>query len=85
MDRSIEFQRLVAESDRVPPIDVVGAAKEGDELAQLQLVSALVWAAFSAPDSIRPLYDTITAVWLGWGDHDDTPTPVAHAPIRMRP
>ena len=81
MDRSIEFQRLVAESDRVPPIDVVGAAKEGDELAQLQLVSALVWAAFSAPDSIRPLYDTITAVWLGWGDHDDTPTPVAHAPI----
>ena len=43
----------------------VEAARDGDAGARANVVSALLWAGFSAPDALAPCWDVFAAAWFG--------------------
>ena len=57
-------------------------AKDTDESAQMRVVAAMVWAAFSRPDAIRPLYDSIARLWFASGEIDEHPSDLPQAPLQ---
>ncbi|MCZ0943923.1 MAG: hypothetical protein OXJ53_12765 [Gammaproteobacteria bacterium] len=81
MSAKQHFEELVIEGPAWSLADTIKAAQAGDEPAQGKVVSAMVWAAFSAPDGVRPLYDAITEVWLGAGDVPADQASLPSAPL----
>ena len=68
VDTQLAFQGLVASVCPNSLAATAAEAKEGVESAQMQVVAAMVRTAFSCPDGITPLYDTLAALWLASGD-----------------
>ena len=61
--------------------DFVGAARLGDEAAQMRVAAAMAWVAFSCPDAIGPVYDIIADAWLGAGTSPEIPPGLPEAPL----
>ena len=72
---------MAATVDAVSLVASISDAKEGDESAQMRVVAAMVWAAFSCPAAIRPLYDSIARLWLASGEIDEHPSDLPQAPL----
>ena len=60
--------------------DAVHAAKEGEAAGQQRVAAAMVWAAFSCPHAIEPLYDVLSAAWLG-AEVPEIPSGMPQAPL----
>ena len=81
MDAKQHIQQSAAWVDTASLRDSLNAAKEGDANGQRRVAGAMVWAAFSCPDAIEPVYDIIAAAWLGSGELPDIPKELPQAPI----
>ena len=81
MNAQQQFEEMVVESARWSLVETITAARGGDESAQAKVVAATARAAFSCPAVVRPLYDTITDVWLGPADLSEVQTNVPGAPL----
>jgi len=81
MSANQHFENLVIEGPNWPLADTIKAAQAGDEPAQEKVVAAIVWAAFSAPDGVYPLYDAITEVWIGAGEVPADQSGLPSAPL----
>ena len=57
--------------------DAVVRSRKDDEQGRIELIAALTWVAFSAPDATGDVYDTIAAAWL---DNDTSPVPLTEVP-----
>jgi len=81
MDAKQHIQQSANRVDTASLRDSVNAAKQGDAASQRRVAGAMVWAAFSCPDAIEPVYDVIAAAWLGAGEFPDIPTGLPQAPL----
>ena len=81
MDAKQHIQQSSAWVDSATLRASLNAAKEGDPDGQRRVAGAMVWAAFSCPDAIEPVYDVIAAAWLGSGGFPDIPTGSPQAPL----
>ena len=81
MDARAEFEGIAATVDAASLVESIGDAKDDDESAQMRVVAAMVRAAFSCPDAVRPLYDTIARVWLASGEIEEAPSDSPQAPL----
>ena len=81
MDAKQHIQQSATRVNTAALRDSVNAAKQGDAAGQRRVAGAMVWAAFSCPDAIEPVYDVIAAAWLGSGEFPDIPTGLPQAPL----
>ena len=81
MDAEQQIQQSAAWVDTETLRDSLEAARQGDAGSQRRVAGAMVWAAFSCPDAIEPVYDIIAATWLGSGQLPDIPTGLTQAPL----
>ena len=82
VESRVEFERMAATVEAASLAASISDAKAGDESAQMRVVAAMVWAAFSCPDAIRPLYDTIARLWLASGEFAEPPSDLPQAPLQ---
>ena len=76
-----EFRDLVEGFDGTSLREVVVTAKSGDEADEARLAAAMLWAGFCCPAGVRPLYNSIAAVWRGWGAVENVPAGLPSAAL----
>ena len=81
MDTKASIRQLASGDDRRGFRDAVQAAKAGDERGQARVAATMVWAGFACPDAIQPVYDLLSAEWLGSGHFSDVPPGLTEAPL----
>lgn len=75
-----EIEAMVATLDGSGLVEAVERAKHGEAPGEARTVAAMIWAAFSCPDGVVPVYDAVAAAWGGGGV---VPPSVDHPPAPL--
>ena len=81
MDAKLQFQSAAARANCDTLVESLNAARLGDTDGRMRVAAALAWVAFSCPDGIEPVYDTIAGVWLGPGEAAEIGSDLPEAPL----
>ena len=81
MEAKLQFQRAAVRVRCDTLAESLRAARLGDDTGQVRVAAAMAWVAFSCPDAIEPVYDTIAGVWLGSGETRKIAPDLPEAPL----